>query len=156
MKIAGIDPSTLPNEEILVLPRGEQNIVFKARAVEDMDTFRKLCPEPTPPGKLTKDGWVPDEQDESFQSIKAEHNKRWLGYLVVMSLEASAIEWDTVKLDNPSTWANWQDDLRKAGFSQVECNRVFKLVLEANCLDESKLEKARKLFLLGLPKAEPA
>ena len=31
MKIGGIDPTSLPTEVFLVLPRGDQQIVFRAR-----------------------------------------------------------------------------------------------------------------------------
>jgi hypothetical protein len=31
----------------------------------------------------------------------------------------------------------------------VECNRVLALVLEANALDEAKLQRAREVFLRG-------
>ena len=57
------------------------------------------------------------------------------------------------QLDDPSTWANWETELKDNGLSQMECNRVLALVLEANCLDEKKLQKARELFLQGPPKA---
>ena len=35
MKINGIDPNTLCNECVLVLPRGEQNLVFRAVGLRD-------------------------------------------------------------------------------------------------------------------------
>ena len=54
----------------------------------------------------------------------AEYQKRRMAYIVVHSLEPSQIEWDTVQLDNPSTWANWETDLKNGGLSQMECNRV--------------------------------
>jgi hypothetical protein len=149
MKIGGIDPRTLANEEVLVLPRGESVIVFKARGLADMDEFQKLCPEPTPPGKLTKEGWVPNPDDKNYVSVMAEYGKRRLAYMIVKTLEPSSIEWETVDLSIAGTWANWEQDLKSAGFTQIECNRVVALVLEANCLNEEKLEKARKLFLLG-------
>ena len=156
MKIGGIDPKTLPNEEILVLPRGDKSIVFRARGVEDMEEFKKLCPEPTPPGKLTKDGWVPDADDAGYKSVLAEYQKRRMAYIVVHSLVPSDIEWDTVEIDNPAMWGNWESDMKHGGLSQVECNRVLALVLEANCLDEAKLKKAREVFLLGPPQGPQA
>lgn len=149
MKIGGIDPSTLPNEEVLVLPRGKETIVFRAQGLPDMDEFNTLMPEPKPPGRLTPTGYEANENDPGYQSVLAEYNRRRLAYLVVKSLAPSAIEWDTVKVDVPGTWANWEADLKKAGFSQVECNLVLRLVMEANSLDESKLKKAREVFLLG-------
>jgi hypothetical protein len=33
--------------------------------------------------------------------------------------------------------------------TQVECNRVLALVLEANALDDAKLQRAREVFLRG-------
>ena len=151
MKIGGVDPRTLPTEEVLVLPRGDQRIVFRASGLEDMEPFKALCPEPKAPGKLTKDGFVPDTEDEGYKSVMEEQSKRRLAYMVVNSLAPSEIEWDTVKLDDPSTWTNWEVDMKAAGLTQVECNRVLSLVLEANCLDEVKLRKARELFLQGPP-----
>ena len=149
MKIGGIDPSTLPVEELLVLPRGDQQVVFRAIGVPDYDEFDEFCPTPKPPGKLTKDGWVPNMEDDGYQEILAIHEKKRLAWMVIKSLSPSAIEWDTVNLDNPSTWVNWKKDLKAAGFSQVECNRIMHLVLQANCLDEKKLQKAREVFQLG-------
>lgn len=149
MRIAGIDPKTLPKEEVLVLPRGnDQMIVFKATGVDNMDEFNKLCPEPQAPGKFTKNGWELDVQNKSYQESVAEWSKRRFAYMVIRSLEASQIEWESVRLDTPGTWAYWEKDLREgAALSQVECNRVMGLVLEANCLDEAKLKRARDFFL---------
>jgi hypothetical protein len=149
MKIAGIDPKTLCNEVLLVLPRAEQNIVFRARGLKDMEEFQAKCPLPKPPGKFTKDGWVAEENDPTYQQVMAEWGKKRLGYIVTRSLEPSNIEWDTVKLDDPRTWANWETDLIDGGLTQIEANRVLALVMEANSLDEAKLSKARELFLRG-------
>jgi hypothetical protein len=102
MKIGGIDPRTIPNEEVLVLPRGESVIVFKARGLSDMDEFQKLCPEPTPPGKLTKEGWVANPEDKNYVSVMAEYGKRRLAYMIVKTLEPSSIEWETVDFLSPA------------------------------------------------------
>jgi hypothetical protein len=149
MKIAGIDPKGLRNECVLVLPRGEQNIVFRAIGLKDMDEFNAKCPPPKPPGKYTKDGWVANQDDPTYQQVVEAWGRKRLGYLVIRSLEPSEIEWDTVKLDDPRTWANWDKDLINGGLTQIETNRVLGLVLEANALDEAKLAKAREVFLAG-------
>jgi hypothetical protein len=149
MRIGGVNPASLPAEEILVLPRGEEQIVFRARGLSDMDEFDKLCPEPDPPVRLTKAGKEPNEEDANWQSAMLAHGRRRVAYMVVKSLQPSNIEWDTVDPDNPKTWTNYTDDLRRAGFSQVEVNRIVGLVWEANCLDEAKLEQARQVFLHG-------
>jgi len=149
MKIGGIDPKTLCNEVVLVLPRGEDKIVFRARGLKDTDEFEALCPQPKPPGKLTKDGWVANAEDPTYQQILAAWSKKRLGYIVTRSLQPSEIEWDMVKLDDQRTWANWEKDLLDGGLTQIECNRVLALVMEANALDEAKLQKAREVFLAG-------
>ena len=147
MKISGIDPKSLCNEVILVLPRVEQSLVFKARGLKNYDDFDSLCPPPKPPGKMTRDGWVPDEKDSTFQTMQGEWSKRRLAYIVINSL--LDIEWDNVTISDPSTWLGWEKELLDSNLSQVEVNRVLGLVLEANALDESKLTKARELFIAG-------
>ena len=105
MKIAGIDPKTLCNEVLLVLPRGRAEHRVPRQGLTDMDEFEAMCPLPKPPGKFTKDGWVPDQNDPTYQQVMAEWGKKRLGYIVTRSLEPSEIEWDTVKQDDPRTWA---------------------------------------------------
>jgi hypothetical protein len=149
MKIAGIDPKSLSNEVILVLPRGEKEIVFRAKGLPDMSEFEALCPYPKPPGKLTKDGWVPNLTDPTYQAVLNEWAKKRLGYMVVNSLAPTEIEWDSVNPADPRTWTKWEEELKESGLTQIECNRVLGLVLEANALDESKLQRAREVFLRG-------
>lgn len=149
MKIGGIDPKTLSTEVILVLPRVEKNLVFRARGLRDMGEFEAKCPQPKPPGKLTKDGWVANDTDPTYQQVQTEYGKKRLGFIVIHSLEPSEIAWDTVKLEDPRTWSNWEEDLKNGGLSQIESNRVLALVMEANALDEAKLQKARESFLRG-------
>ncbi len=153
MKIGGVEIKG-PHEELLILPRPEADIVIRARAVLDMDAFDKLCPEPKPPGKRTKDGWVPNPDDVSYKQILASYQGKRLGYLIINSLIPSNIEWDTVKLDNPSTWDNYANDLKNGGLSNIEVNRIIVCVMRANALDEQKLEEARKVFLRGQEQAQ--
>jgi len=151
MRIGGVIVEG-PAQEVLVLPRGEQTLVIRAKAI-NLDGFDTLCPEPKPPGKLTKDGWIPDVGDKNYQQILNTHNEKRIAYLIVNSLEPSEIEWDTVKLDDARTWANYVADFKAAGLTTIEINRIAQCVMQANSLDESKLEQARKVFLLGQAQA---
>ena len=149
MKIAGQKVSG-PHVETLVLPRGDDEvIVFRAQAVQSFDEFEKLCPEPKPPGKRTKDGFVPNVDDKDYRSILQTHNEKRIAYLVICSLEPSKIEWDTVEIGNPKTWMNYVKDFKSAGFTTIEINRIVGAVMAANALDEVKLQQAREVFLRG-------
>jgi hypothetical protein len=148
MKISGKDPSTLSTEHLLVLPRGEENLDIRAKGLKDMEEFEVLCPAPNAPVKLVKGGkTVPDMENVGYQATLAEWHQRRLAWMVIKSLQD--FEWDTVNLDDPSSWKNWEKDLKDAGFTQIECNRVLQLVLEANTLSEALLTEARLAFLRG-------
>jgi hypothetical protein len=69
--------------------------------------------------------------------------------MCLRSLEPSNIEWETVDIDDPGTWLNWDVELKAAGISDVEGQRIINLVMAANSLDEKKVEEARQAFLLG-------
>ena len=148
MRIGGRELKGL-NESFLVLPRPDGDLVFRAPAIPDYDEFNKLCPEPVAPVVLTKEGSKPDEQDTGYLARLAHREVLRIAYLMVKSLEPSQIEWDTVKMDSPSTWPNYKDDFKKNGISAVEMNRIWALVSEANSLSEDKLEAARARFLHG-------
>src|SRR5690606_31037045 len=132
MKIAGEEVKDVM-EEVLVLPRPNGDIVFRARGLESWDEFNKMCPERTCPVMLVKGRKVNDVDDPNFRSECEAHSSRKLAYLAIKSLEVSEIEWDTVNMDKPSTWPNWQEDLKNAKFNDVERQRILALVLEANC-----------------------
>jgi len=151
MRIAGKKLSE-PNIEILIIPRGGDNedIIFKAKAVLDMDTFDKAYPTPSAPMKIVKGGKkVEDVDSPMFKKKVSDHNRRRIGYLIIKSLEATeGLEWETVDLNNPETWENYEKELRDGGFSNIEIMRIIQCVMRANCLDESRLDEARDRFLL--------
>jgi len=146
MKIGGVQVNRC--EDVLVLPRKGEDIVFKAHAVLGMDEFHELCPKPVTPQKITPNG---KEDNVTAQHIKelTKWGERRYQYIVLKTLEPSNIEWDSVDVSKPSTWDNWIEDFKKAGLSDAEINRVQSLVLDANSLNESKLKAAREAFLLG-------
>ncbi len=150
MRIGGVNIDG-PNEEILVLPRlGEgADIIIHATAVSDMSEFHALVPEPKAPGKLTRNGWEPILNDDTFKARMTKYGEQRYAYMLIRSLEPSRIEWETVDLSNPKTWTKWEEELRDAGLSTVEVDRISVCVMRANALDEKKLKEARELFLLG-------
>lgn len=138
------------NVETLVIPRGdgEEDIVFKAKAILDMEPFFKMCKEPSPPTIRTKTGVQSDFKSEVYLKAVEEHNERRSAWMIITSLTATdGLVWSTVDLQDPNTWLNYRQEFKDSGFSQVEVNRIIGLTFIANCLDESKLEAARNRFL---------
>ena len=153
MKIAGQELAgelAELNEEILVLSRKKGQIVLTARAIADMEDFTSRVNEPKPRRVFRKGkGWDDDTDHPDYQVELNRYAGLKMAWIVLKALEPSQIEWDTVNMEQPSTWANWEKDLKKNGFTQHECNLILGLVLGANQLSEAKLEKARELFVLG-------
>jgi hypothetical protein len=147
MKIKGRSISG-PNIVTLVIPRPDEDVVFKAQAVLDADHFEAICPEPVPPGILAKDGVrSQDFNDRNYLKAKDDHSQRYMDWMIIQSLKATeGLEWETVIFDDPSTFANYKDELKKAGFNTIEIARIVKIVLEANSLDETKYKEARDRF----------
>ena len=149
MKVGNVTISK--SEQVLVLPRvgDNQDIIFKAIAVGSMKEFDAICPEPKAPGIRTRKGFELDLKNESYQQLVSLHGDKRLAYIMIKSLEPSEVEWEKVSIEDPSTWMLWQDEFIDAGLSAIEVNRVVGCVMEANALDEGKLEEARSDFLLG-------
>jgi hypothetical protein len=149
MKINGRVIDT-PCTEVLVLPRLDGDIVIKAKAVLDTNEFDALCPPPQAPVVMRAGGkFESDTSDSWYKQETVKRNTLRYHYICLCSLADSNIEWDTVDMNDPQTWGNWNEDLRKAGFSAVEVDRVINCILQANSLDEQKLKDAREAFLRG-------
>ena len=154
MKIGGVECNA-PAMEVVVLTRATGNIPIKCQAVLDMSPFHAMCPEPKAPSMLVKGGWKKNTSDTNYLQMAAKHGDLRFAYIALKSLEPSEIEWATVDLNDPSTWCNWEKDLRDhAKFSSVEVNRVVLCIMQANSLDERKLKEARDVFLRGLEETE--
>lgn len=140
-----------PNEAILVLPRPDGNLVFRAKAVMDYDEFDKICPEPKVPTRIVKGGKKEvNLTDPDYVKAVIEVNENRMAWIVLKSLSATeGLEWETVNMLVPNTWKNYSQELKDSGFSIIEINKIVGLALEANALDEGKLESARQSFLAG-------
>jgi hypothetical protein len=144
-----------PSEQVLVIPRANgPDIIITARAVLSMEDFDRFVPQPQ-----AKRAWVKGKgnvlmtDDPGFVKEMETYGEKRFAFMAVKSLEPSEIEWQTVKMEDPSTWVNWTKELQDAGLSEVEVQRIVVCVMQANSLDESKLEEARAAFLRGLEEA---
>lgn len=140
------------NEEILVLPRPDGDIVFIARGILDMSEFDKLCPEPKAPLLTKRNGvTIEDVTDKKYKKQVDDYGKKRMAYMIIKSLEATKdLEWEDVDLSDSSTWLNYEQEFKDSGFSQIEINRIITTVFTANSLNEKKLEEAREHFLAGV------
>jgi len=149
MKIKGREIKG-PNRVTLVLPREDsEDIVIIAEAIVDMDGANKYLTMPLPPAVMKPSGKELNFSDKGYLTQLESYNVKKMAWIVLESLKASEIEWDTVVMDDPSTWANYNKELQEAGFSEIEINRIGNAVMQANALDEDKLEAARQSFLRG-------
>jgi len=148
MKINGVQVTQA--EELLVLPRSNgDDIVFRAIPVAITAEFDSKVPMPVPPMIQKKGGKYQDITDKEFVKALDLRSGRRFSLMLLRSLEPSNIEWETVKLEDPGTWDKWEEELKEAGLSEVECNRVVSTVMAANSLDEDKIKEAREAFLRG-------
>jgi hypothetical protein len=136
-------------EEVVVIPRNDENLVFKARAISDYSPFEKMCPEPQgvikmlPGGRQIQDIASPEYLKK--QREWAEHRTHWM---ILESLKATpGLEWETVKPSDPTTWKNYGDEMTSAGLSPAEQGRIVHCVSIANGLDQSKIDEATESFL---------
>lgn len=153
MKIGGVEITgnlAKLNEDVLVLPRKEGHIVFTARAIPTLEEFDEKVPRPKPAKAFHKGkGWIENLDDPTYKQQVEQWGKLRVAYFVVKSLEPSDIEWSTVDLDKIGTWVNWENDFKKVGFTQHECELILGLCMDVNQLNERALEKAREAFVRG-------
>jgi hypothetical protein len=138
-----------PKTVLIVIPRETGDIPFKFVGVSDERSFDKLFPAPKPPiVKNVKLGTTqPNFEDKAYKEkfdLWASAKTEWY---FLESIKPSNIEWDTVKADDPTTFKNWQDDLRNAGFSTGEINTLYNGFSECNMISEKMLNEARERFL---------
>lgn len=129
----------------------EKSFHVKCKAVLSFADFEKMVPEPKAP-------WVTKPGQEPFENVedKGFKEKLWERFLMrkwwmrIQSLRATpGLEFETVKLDDPSTWQFLHKELVESGLAPAEVSRIFNTIEAANALDEAKLKAAEKDFLSG-------
>lgn len=150
MKIRGKKPEGR-NVEVVVIPRPEEDIVFFCEAIENYDEFDELCPQPVAPEVLYPGG-LRKKNPESPEYLKElnEWGTQRTHWTILKSISNTPdIEWETVDLEKPSTWKNYQTELKESHFTDIEMYRIIQGVMRANSLDEEMLKEAKKNFLQG-------
>jgi len=139
-----------PKPEVIVIPKSEEEYVFKAMPVLDYEEFEKLCPTPRPPEKVLKGGETQlDVNDKEYSKKLTEWSECKVSWMTITSLKATeGLEWDTVDMSNPETWNNYITEL-KASFTDAEVQLIINLVYTACGLNQEKIDEATKRFLAG-------
>jgi len=147
MKLQG---KKIPTAEVIVpIIRDSGNLYFTASPVLNYDDFLKLCPEPKPPKRMLPGGVMQENvADPNYKKKLEMFATHRTHYMILKSLQSTpGLDWDTVKLDDPETWANYESEMRGNGIAEGEIARVINGVIQANGLDDSKVEEARRGFL---------
>lgn len=148
-----------PASSILVFPRnGTEDIRLEIVAVLERTEFDKLCPTPSAPLMLKRGGEkVANFEDKGFLASVQYQSELYTKWICLKSIKAASnlpdtpptdIEWETVDINDPKTWDNYQQELIDSGFSDMERARIQNAVFEVNSLNESKVREARDSFLL--------
>lgn len=157
MKLSGQEIQA-PDEEIIVIPRNTEPMIFKAKPVMDYSEFDKLCPEPTVP-KIHKPGQppAPDYSDKKYLQKVQEHSELRIAWMFFQSLSATpGLEWETVESDKPETWKNINNELEAANLTVIERQQIIGGIMTANSLNESRMTKARESFLQAASEQPPS
>jgi len=175
MKLNGIKLKSVNKKVIPIVREGDGTLYFQAYALNSYDEFNSLLPtEPTQivAGTVGKK----DVEEVIDEKVVQDRMSLFYQYIVIASLlevvqtkvvkdklnpqlgiwsyktveHCTKIEWETVELNKPETWANWEKELLDAGLSPMEVRRIYRNVLEANSLSEQAVEEALENFLTGV------
>lgn len=141
----------IPNVKVIPILRDTGNIILKAAPVKSFDEFLKVCPIPEPPMRQIPGGEMkPMVESKEYKEALEERNRQMLHYMIVKSLSVNdELEWETVDLNDPSTYKNYASEMETAGFTAIEVTRIVNAVMATNSLDEDAIDHARQQFLAG-------
>jgi hypothetical protein len=147
MKLHGKE-ITGPQCEVVVLPRGTEEIVIRAQAVLNFDAFEKINPQPKPPEVLYPGGVKSiNMEDKGYQQQLGDWAQQRTDWMILKSLESTpGLTWDTVDMADPKTWTNYKTELA-ATFTPGEMSKIMEAIMTACGLNQAKIEEATKRFL---------
>lgn len=148
MKINGKTFTQPPAKEV-VIPHGDDMVVFKLQAILDYSEFDALCPLPRPPFRTKVGGESsPVYDDPGYRKATEEWALRRSDWMVLKTLEPTeGLEWTEINMSEPSTWGGWRKEMSSAGFTDSMLAHLVSKITEINGLDQEKIEKATRDFL---------
>lgn len=149
MKIGG-EKITPDGVYEVFIPTGEDDgVMFKCKAVRNMEEFERLVQEPEVPLVFKpgeKEG-TPNLADPKYLKKKADYDTLRYSFFILESLSATSdLEWETVDKNDPKTWGNYAKELAEI-FTNIDVNKIINGVLRANSLDDEYVKLARERFL---------
>ncbi len=149
----------VPFKKWVLFPRGDnEDIAFLVETKTKLqEQFEKLVPKPEPPVRRTLNSEETEVlfNDKKYQKAILEYATLMQSYNVLMCVKLPEDwEWDTVDINDPKTFTNWQDEMISAGFSDTDVSRLSTEVGIALGLNNYTIEEATKSFLAGLRQKE--
>lgn len=139
------------NRVLVVIPRtsGDLGFYFQPVLETEEEYLEKYSLPKAPMIREPRKPPYPDYNDSGYKEAVLEHQRRRLAYNFLVSISATpTLMWDTVDLEKPETWVNWQKEMTEAGFTQSEQNLLFEGYMKANTLSDEYVAKATQNFLL--------
>lgn len=143
-----------PSVEHVIIPRtGEDgepdDVVFTLQAVLDFEEFEKVYPMPVPREIIKPDkSRELDANDPVYLDAIGKRNGAQMKWMILKSMEATeGLEFDKVDMEKPETWDLFDEELKEAGFTQLEVGRIIKGAMDVNGINSTRIEEAKKRFL---------
>jgi hypothetical protein len=137
-----------PSPKTIVIPREDENYVFKVGPVAFSD-FETIYPEPTPP-IVTKPGGQKyyNVKAPAYVEAKDKRSNARIDFIVVKSLSfTEGLEWEKVDPDDINTWGNWKEEMMTSGLTEAEIGKIFSEILKVNSLTDTLIDDSEKGFL---------
>lgn len=138
----------IPTYDVVPIVReGEETFYFKLGPV-NLDDFDEYYPEPKvpwiqKPGEPAKSN--PD--DPTYKEKMEKRGEARTHFMIIQSLAATEdLTWDRVKLDDPETYPEWENELKEANVLDVEIMRLQNAAFKVNGLNETVIEAEKKAF----------
>jgi hypothetical protein len=148
MKINGKVLDSLRIVSVYLPVANNDAVEFKFRPLRSDESFEKVSPRPKPPKQVRPGGVETFDTSNPAYRSKIDH---WAASKVnwefLTSISATdGLEWSTVDMDKPETWANWKAELDKL-FPDSHIAKIYQGFIDAQYITEEMMEKARQLFL---------
>jgi len=139
----------IPNKTSVQITRRDGTVLeFKLQAIEDMNSFEELYPEPKPPWVKNNKGQVTyQKNDAKYKEAFADWARKRMLWIILKSLEPTEdLEWESVDINDPESYELFEDELKEAGLNVAEINKITMAALEANSLKDEVIERAQEDF----------